>query len=247
MKFYLLASGSKGNCCVIENRNSRIVIDCGTTKKYLTQCLNEINIPLNSLQGMLITHNHSDHIKQLKMFRSIPTYSEFELDVEEQVLIQANQVFDISSLKIRSIRLSHDASCLGYIIQDEASKLVYITDTGYLKEEYYEVLANADYYIFESNHDVEMLMKTQRPSYVKQRIINDYGHLCNEDCAKHLGQLIGNNTKQVVLAHISEEGNTRQQAIDVLENQLKMKQIARDQLTIMAAPQFEITRGGQDD
>ena len=247
MKFYLLASGSKGNCCVIENRNSRIVIDCGTTKKYLTQCLNEINIPLNSLQGMLITHNHSDHIKQLKMFRSIPTYSEFELDVEEQVLIQANQVFDISSLKIQSIRLSHDASCLGYIIQDEASKLVYITDTGYLKEEYYEVLANADYYIFESNHDVEMLMKTQRPSYVKQRIINDYGHLCNEDCAKHLGQLIGNNTKQVVLAHISEEGNTRQQAIDVLENQLKMKQIARDQLTIMAAPQFEITRGGQDD
>lgn len=244
MKYSLLASGSKGNCCIIENADTKIVIDCGTTKKYLTQRMNEIDVSIHDLDALLITHTHGDHISQIKMFKSLLTYGESDLDAEHQIRITANQHFNISSMHIQSIRLSHDSACLGYILEDADSKLVYVTDTGYLKEEYYGCLSNADYYIFESNHDVGVLMKTARPAFVKQRIINDYGHLCNEDSAKHLAVLIGPRTKEIVLAHISEEGNTRELAVEVLRRTLSEKGVDHSKIKVSAAPQFEMTQGG---
>ena len=87
--------------------------------------------------------------------------------------------------------MSHDCeNTVGYLIECGNEKLVYVTDTGYIKKEVKDYLKDADYYIFESNHDIEMLMQTKRPVYVKQRIINDYGHLCNEDSAHILSEVI---------------------------------------------------------
>lgn len=248
MKFALLASGSKGNCCLIQDQDSSIVIDCGSTKTYLKQCFETLKCnPLHS-DALFITHTHRDHISQLKMFNDITTYARCDLDTDYFHNIEALSEIQIKTLKVKEIPLSHDSGiCSGYIIENEHRKLVYITDTGYVKEEYLPLLQNADYYIFESNHDIEMLMQTNRPMYIKQRIIGDKGHLCNEDSAYLLSRLIGEKTKEVVLAHISEEGNHRGKAKDVLIEILNDKRIDCSNIKITSAPQFQIIAGGDED
>lgn len=244
LKFSLLASGSKGNCCVITNEDTKIVIDCGSTQKYLRQSFETINQDISSLDACLITHTHSDHISCLKLFQHLPVYAEEDLGIRTQTMIQPDECFTIRSMKIESIRLSHDHKCLGYIIEDQDEKLVYITDTGYLKEQYYEKIKDADYYIFESNHDLRMLIQSRRPEYVKNRIRSANGHLCNEDCAKHLKKCITSRTKKIVLAHISEEANTKQQALSVVKEALMELNYPCE---IVASGQFEIVHGGRND
>lgn len=244
MQFSILASGSKGNCCVISNEDTRVVVDCGTTQKYLKEAFKMIECEVSSLDACLITHTHSDHISALKLFQKLPIYSENHLEVDDLHLIHDGDCFEIGSLKIEAIRLSHDSACLGYVFYDGDEKLVYITDTGYLKEQYYEKIENADYYIFESNHDLKMLIQSRRPEFVKNRIRSASGHLCNEDSAKHLRKCVGEKTKQVVLAHISEEANTRDKALEVVRDGLR--DISPLPL-IYAVGQFEIYHGGKND
>ena len=243
MKFYVLASGSKGNCCVIMNHDTKIVIDCGSTQKYLKECFKKIECDIASLDACLITHTHSDHISCLKMFKHLPIYIEEDLGIENQRRIQENEVFQINSFRIETIRLSHDHPCLGYIIEDEYEKMVYITDTGYLKEQHYERIKDADYYVFESNHDLKMLIQSKRPEYVKNRIRSANGHLCNEDCAKHLKKCITSKTKQIELAHISEEANTKEKALSVVKDAIGQDYFGE----LIAASQFEIINGGTYD
>ena len=143
--------------------------------------------------------------------------------------------------------MSHDCEgTIGFTIECEGEKMVYITDTGYIKEEVKQYIKGADYYVFESNHDVEMLMQTKRPVFIKQRIINDYGHLCNEDSANILSEIIDvNKTKEIVLAHISQEGNTREKALRTLQETLHRKQIKHDHMKLYPADQFSIYIGGK--
>lgn len=245
MKFALLASGSKGNCCIIKDENSAIIIDCGSTKKYLTQCFSKLQYDVNSTDALFVTHTHSDHISQLKMFEEVTTYARCPLDTSHYHCLKPFSKTQINTLSVQEIPLSHDSNiCSGYVICNASHKLVYITDTGYIKEEYLDYLKNADYYIFESNHDVEQLMRTRRPMYVKQRILGDEGHLCNEDSAQLLAQLVGEKTKEIVLAHISEEGNTKEKALYALENALAKVDLDTDKIKKIAAPQFQIIIGG---
>lgn len=245
IKFALLASGSKGNCCIVKDENSSIIIDCGSTKKYLTECFQRLQYDYKASDALFVTHTHTDHISQLKMFEEVPTYARCELNTGKFKRLNPFESIQIGTLTIQEVPLSHDSNiCSGYIISNNSHKLVYITDTGYIKEEYYIYLRNADYYIFESNHDIEMLMKTRRPMYVKQRIVGDEGHLCNEDSAEIISKLIGENTKEIVLAHISEEGNTKEMALHVLEQSLSKISLNTDGIRKVAAPQFQIVIGG---
>lgn len=245
MKFALLASGSKGNCCLIEDEKSSIVIDCGSTKTYLKQCFEKLEYDYMNSDALFVTHTHKDHVSQLKMFDPITTYSRCDLDTNHFNRISTFDEVEVNTLKVKELPLSHDSEIVsGFIVENEDSKLVYVTDTGYIKEEYLPLIENADYYIFESNHDVEMLMETRRPMHIKQRIIGDLGHLCNEDCAEILANVVGDKTKEIVLAHISEEGNDRTKAKDVLVETLKAKQIDCSKIKIIPAPQFEIIVGG---
>ncbi|MEF9961904.1 MAG: MBL fold metallo-hydrolase [Erysipelotrichaceae bacterium] len=248
MSYALLASGSKGNCCVIEAADSRIVIDCGSTKRYLTQCFNEINFDYHHLDGLLITHGHSDHISQLKMFDQIPTYASIELETHFLTKINPYEEFDINHIHVLVLPMSHDAqNTVGYVLTWEDKKMVYITDTGYIKEEVKQYIKNADYYIIESNHDIEMLMQTNRPIYLKQRIINDSGHLCNEVAANMIVEVMGDKTKEIVLAHISQEGNTRALAMETLQTILTSNHVNCDKIKLYAAQQFGIYIGGESD
>lgn len=244
MKYTLLASGSKGNCTLIETKQTRLIIDCGTTQKYLKEKLAELNVGVEDCDACLITHTHSDHISALNLFKQIPIYAEEELRVDHQIYIREDECFQINDITIESIRLSHDVKCLGYIIKDESTKLVYITDTGYLKQAYYEKIMNADYYIFESNHDLGMLVRSNRPEYIKNRIRSSEGHLCNEDSSRYLCECIGDRTKEITLAHLSLIANAEQKAIEVLKQALLALQFRP---LVQAARQSEMVSGGQND
>lgn len=246
MKYYVLASGSKGNSTVIVHGDTKIVIDCGTTKKYLKNAFEEIDIDPQEIDALLVTHSHSDHISQLSMFKEIETYSMQPLDVDVLHSVVPFECFQIKDLEITVLPLSHDCKdTIGFLVKSSEESLVYITDTGYVKSEVQEYIREADYYVFESNHDVEMLMDTNRPIFIKQRIIGDNGHLCNEDCAIILSDVIGENTKEIVLAHLSEQGNSEDVALDVVNEQLQKNKKDYATLSVSAARQFEVYKGGR--
>lgn len=246
IKFALLASGSKGNCCLIRNNKTSIVIDCGSTKKYLSSCFEKLSYDYTSADALFVTHTHSDHISQLKMFDTVRTYAMSGLETSHFHRMYPYDTISLDTLQVQAIPTSHDArdSC-GYIVKSHSQTLVYMTDTGYISESVKKHLRNADYYIFESNHDIEMLMQSNRPIFVKQRIIGDLGHLCNEDSAQILAQLIGEKTKEIVLAHISEEGNSHERAKQVLLETFEEKRISISNIKITCAPQFDIVVGGE--
>lgn len=242
MDFALLASGSKGNCFVLRSDNSTIVIDCGSTKKHLLASFEKLNINLEDIDALLITHDHSDHISQLNMFKNKEVYAPIPLDKVKVNNVKPYESFMIKDIKITPVALSHDANnTVGYILESNKEKLSYITDTGYLSERNIELIKDSNYYILESNHDLEMLMKTNRPLYVKSRIYSDRGHLCNENAAEIAYKVVSQKTSLLVLAHLSLEANTREKALKVVSDKLKKRKV---KLFVASSGQFEMIRKG---
>ncbi len=241
MKFVSLCSGSKGNCTVLYYKNYHILIDCGSSQKYITTRLKELNLSVEDINLVLITHAHGDHVKSIKMFKDKKILSCSEVDYAHQINYFKTLLFN--GLKITAIPLSHDSkNTCGFVFESNFEKLVYITDTGYVSKKLYALIHNADYYFIESNHDVAMLMKTSRPFILKNRILSDSGHLCNEDCTKILKQVIGPSTKEIILAHLSEEANTPSLAFETVNAMIK--EHLYNTIVIKIAPQFELCKGG---
>ena len=229
----------------MKDGNTELIIDCGTTKRYLNHCFERLSYQYQNADALLVTHTHKDHVSQLKMFDEIPAFSCAKLERNEVNYVNAYERIRIKDFDITILPMSHDCEgTIGFVIEGAFGKMVYVTDTGYIRKDVMPYIMNADYYVFESNHNIEMLMQTSRPVFVKQRIINDMGHLCNEDSAYILSQVIGDKTKEIVLAHISQEGNHRQLASDTLIAQLKRKDLPCEKLRIYAAEQFGIYIGG---
>lgn len=241
MEYHILASGSKGNCTVISDGETTIVIDAGTTDRHLKKSFLDIDVNYKDIDAVLITHTHGDHIGRINLFKDTQFFTpEFLGDKFSQTRLNGEDSFKINSLKISTIPLSHDKGLtLGYIIESKDKKLVYVTDTGYFKDSHLEIIGNADYYILESNHDPEMLMNTNRPFFLKQRIMAMDGHLCNVDAAEVLYKVVSDKTKEVVLAHLSEEANCPDIALKVTKDRLNNKEI-----NVRVAKQFEIISGG---
>ena len=249
MNFALLASGSKGNCFLLKDEGTVVQIDCGTTKKYLTTCFERLHHTKEETDALLITHDHSDHVSQIRMFQDLNIYSPIEIEDVDTFRVRPLQVFNVGNLQITPIALSHDAlNTTGYVIEDGQEKLTYITDTGYLNERYYPLITGSDYIVMESNHDVQMLMRTSRPQYVKSRINSDEGHLNNEACAEVLNHVVRENTKVIYLAHISQQGNTREKALHTVCDALRVHQGSLNpKLIVSAAGQFEMIQKGESD
>lgn len=231
MKLCVLASGSKGNSTYIESNQSKILIDIGMSCLYIEKSLDSIGARARDIQGILITHTHSDHINGLRVFLkkyhttlyiTEKIYNELRLQVEIENYVLIDKEFTLGNMNIEVIKTSHDAEdSNGYIIHDESSSLVYITDTGYINRKYHEKLSNKNYYVIESNHDVELLMNGSYPYHLKQRILGDRGHLSNKSCADYMAKFIGDNTKGVILIHLSEENNRKEIAYSTLTDMLK--------------------------
>ncbi|MGN1358481.1 MAG: MBL fold metallo-hydrolase [Bacilli bacterium] len=240
MKVSVLSSGSKGNTTYIETKNAKILIDAGNSSKYILEKLQELNVNPNDIDAILITHIHVDHVKGLPVLlkKINPCVYMTEkmhpyLDYIENYTIIETDTITIKDIEVNVIKTSHDTDdSVGYIINNEGKSIVYITDTGYINRKYFDLLKNRNIYIMESNHDVEMLNNGKYPFELRQRILSDKGHLSNYDSAKYLSTFIGQNTKYILLAHLSEENNTQELAYDTLNERLNKENIHVDNIII---------------
>lgn len=234
MKVCVLSSGSKGNCSYIETKSNKILIDIGNSCAYVERSLKSIGVDPISIDAILITHAHVDHISGLRVFckkyhpkvyitKKILKESKLELEN----VFDADLSFSIDNTNVTVIKTSHDVSdSNGYIIEDEDSSCVYITDTGYINKKYFKLLHNKNIYIFESNHDPELLMQNDHyPHHTKIRILGDTGHLSNQDSAYYLSEFIGKDTKKIFLAHLSEQNNSADLALSTLQSKLLSENI----------------------
>ncbi|MEE3464303.1 MAG: MBL fold metallo-hydrolase [Candidatus Enteromonas sp.] len=246
MKFSIVGSGSKGNACLIYNKDTLIQIDMGLPLKSLKKELDHLGKTVNDIQALFITHEHSDHIAGIPLY-----HDRVDLYAGEGTYASANPVepfipLEVGSMSIVPFPTSHDATNpMGYLIEEEGCRLGYVTDTGYLSDEALALIKDCDYYYFESNHDLKMLMDSARPAVLKKRIHSKHGHLSNIDSAIYMAELIGPRTKAIYLAHLSEECNTPEIALSSYHKTLDRKGIAHDHIKIVPASQWHVVRGGE--
>lgn len=238
----VLASGSEGNCTFIQTNSKKILIDIGMNYKYITEKLAELNVLPSEIDYVFITHTHTDHTGAMKVFfkNHNPYVFLDEKMMKDLSFLEnyPNLFFDkgpinFDTLTVEIFKTSHDApGSRGYIFKEDGKSAVYITDTGYINHRLFDQLSNHSLYIFESNHDVEMLMHGSYPAWLKKRIRGDEGHLSNQQSAFYLTKLIGENTKEVVLAHISKENNEPELALNTLRESLNSNGIAFDNIIV---------------
>ena len=231
MKICVLASGSKGNCTYVETKHTRSLIDLGMSNLYIEKKLISLNIDPDTIDNIFITHTHIDHIAGLKVFikkhnpkvfLTNKMYDELKetVDFKDYEIIEDKILLD--DLIVDYFKTSHDTSdSLGYIFISGDKSCVYVTDTGYINSKNFQKISNKNVYIFESNHDVEKLMKNNNyPYHTKQRILGDKGHLSNEQSSDYLKKIVGNITQNIILAHLSEQNNDPEIAYNTLRNKL---------------------------
>lgn len=244
MQIKTIASGSKGNCSIVLCDETKLIIDMGISYLTLKKSLEENSLSFDQFTGILITHNHKDHINGLASLIKKTSLSAFipqdMYDGLKEVLPKDRCIFiddyeKINDVEIELIHTSHDAPCsVGFIITYNKKSLVYVTDTGYINRKYLNRMTKKDLYLIESNHDEVMLMDGPYPRFLKERVISDKGHLSNTTTAKYLKKIVGDNTKNVILAHISEKNNTEELAYETTANEL-----AGTNIKIQIAKQYE--------
>ena len=229
MKIKTIASGSKGNCTIVLCDNINLIIDMGISYLTLKRSLEENSLSFSDFKGILITHCHKDHTKglesllkktHLKVYIPESMYESLKEYVPYSKCEFIEDEFYIENVKIELIHTSHDApSSVGFIIEENQRSLVYVTDTGYINRKYLSKMVGKDAYLIESNHDEVMLMDGPYPRFLKERVISDKGHLSNKTAAKYLKKIIGPNTKNVILAHLSEKNNTEEKALLAMQEE----------------------------
>lgn len=244
MKIKTLSSGSKGNCSIVLCDNTNIIIDMGISYLTLKRSLEENSLSFSDFQGILITHCHKDHtnglstlINKTKLNVYIPEemYDSLKEYVPKSRCVFVDDNFTINDVSIELIHTSHDApASVGYIIDYNEKSLVYVTDTGYINRKYLNRMINKNLYLIESNHDEVMLMDGPYPRFLKERVISDKGHLSNSTTSKYLKKIIGENTKTIILAHLSETNNTEEKALEAISKEELPKNIK-----VLIARQYE--------
>ena len=223
MKILPIASGSTGNCMLLDMNNRVILIDLGVSASMLKAALTANGYQFESIEAVLITHTHSDHIKGLEVCMKrikAPIFmshtSKDKLMMERATPLNYSVKTEIlPGLWVTAIRTSHDcAGSVGYKIETEDSCFGYLTDLGHIPESTMELLFGAECIVIESNHDEEMLRYGRYPAYLKKRILSDEGHLSNDACAEAVARFADRGTRHFFLAHLSQENNRPDLALD---------------------------------
>lgn len=245
MEFHVLASGSKGNATFIYQDGCGILIDCGITRKQLVYKLNQLGFSEQDITYVFLTHDHYDHNKNIHIFdQNIVFSSKKNIEgLDEYHTLIPYQHRQFGPFTVLTLKTSHDASDpIGFVFITQKDSLLFMTDTGYVSQKNRGYMQNLDYYIIESNHDIEMLMKTKRPLFLKNRILNDMGHLNNEYSARLMCEVIGDKTKEIVLAHLSQEANTKEKALETYKEVFDEYGIQFDHIKV--ASQVDVVSGG---
>ncbi|MBD3110007.1 MBL fold metallo-hydrolase [Bacillus sp. AGMB 02131] len=224
MHFSVLASGSTGNAFYVETEQQRILVDAGLSGKGMEGLFQQIERNIADLTALLVTHEHSDHIKGIGVLArkyKLPVYANEktwramdglvgEIPTEQKFIFDMETVKSFGDLDVESFGVSHDAAePMFYVFHHEGKKVTLITDTGYVSDRMKGIISNSDSFIFESNHDVGMLRMGRYPWSVKRRILSDVGHVSNEDAAIAMSEVIGDQTKRIYLAHLSLDNNMK--------------------------------------
>ena len=247
MRFVVIQSGSKGNATLVIDRGRVLLIDMGIGIRTLKAALDEENLNIYNIDAMLLTHEHWDHTAGIKYLPPLPIHCTKEtLNNENVVELEPYKEFQIDHFKITPVSTSHDVrNPLGFVIENNEEKLVYLTDSGKITVKSLQKLKNADYYIIESNHDPEMLMATNRPMMLKRRILSTKGHLSNEQSATYMTKCVGDKTKEIILAHLSEEANCPEVALETYKKVFEDANISLENIRLCCANQHYSVKGGK--
>ncbi len=238
MRICNLASGSDGNCTYIEGEKTRILVDCGKPLTYVFNTLNSIGVDASTIDAILITHEHSDHISGINKFaRTYNTSIYAHTYISEILFHQLKDVreqinyfdsdFYLGDLHIVPFPLPHDSKyCVGYRIEQGDAVVSVCTDLGSFPDQAFDMVKGSALVYLESNYDPEMLMSYPGyPPFLKRRINSGRGHLSNNDCARAIEKLVHTGTRLVVLSHISKHTNTDNLAVATVASYLESRNI----------------------
>ena len=228
-------SGSSGNCTLVAGDGGVLLVDMGKSTKQTLKLLYEQHIAGKDIKGILVTHEHSDHISGLKTFLNhfdVPVYG-LKAVLNELIFkgvagqgndlreIEDKKQFELLGLGITPFRTPHDSvDCCGYRFDADTGAAAVATDLGTVTEQIYDQLRGCGTVILESNYDRGMLLTGPYPFQLKQRIMSSYGHLDNLDSSETIVKLVSEGTKNVVLAHLSDKNNTPSLARDTCRGML---------------------------
>ena len=215
---HVLASGSKGNAAVVEGPEGSILVDCGISRRSLLQRADELGVDMGRVSAVLLTHDHSDHVKGLSVFC---THFDGELYATAGtagarkylselpfVLVGHSDSFEVAGMRVQAFPTFHDVpDPMGFRFETADDALGYCTDTGHLGEEAMAALHGVRILALESNHDEHMLACGPYPGYLKARVAGPTGHLSNAQAGEALRQLATDDTETVVAMHLSQENN----------------------------------------
>lgn len=232
----ILSSGSSGNSIFISDNKSSFLIDAGLSGKKIINRMKKIDADPDDLDGILVTHEHKDHIKgvgilsrrlDIPIFANEKTWAACENELGK---LKNNNIktfkseFNFKSFNVKPIAVSHDACApVAYVVYRKNKKLIFATDMGYINENLRAELTNIDFLLLESNHDIDMLMSGSYPNFLKKRIRGKKGHLSNDAAAEILPELINGKCPKVLLGHLSQENNNPKVAYLTVKNMLSEK------------------------
>lgn len=249
-----LISGSSGNCSLFSAKGTNILIDCGMSGKQLEEHLRELDLSGNDLSAILVTHEHIDHIKGIGVVSrryDIPVFATEQTHLElaglgipdaNRRIISPDRPFEVEGATLDAFSIPHDAADpVGYRIYFGGEKYAVATDIGTMTNELFDSISGSHSVILEANHDIDMLMSGPYPEHLKQRILGTFGHMSNELAAKTAVALANRGTKNIMLAHLSEENNKPQLAYDTVSAALKDAGIGRCDIGLIVAKRYEVT------
>jgi phosphoribosyl 1,2-cyclic phosphodiesterase len=239
MRLAPIASGSSGNCIYVGNDSTHLLIDAGISGKRIVEGLQAIDIGVKDLQGILVTHEHSDHISALGIMSRkchVPIYATKDtiqamrnmkslgnMDDSLYREIMPDQEFCINNLIINPMHISHDAANpVAYCVSEGEKKLAVVTDLGCYDDYTISRLKEMDVLMIEANHNVKMLQVGSYPYYLKQRILGDLGHLSNEICGQLINEVLHDDLQEIILGHLSQENNHEEIAYETVRMEVTM-------------------------
>lgn len=239
MRFCSIASGSSGNCIYVGSETTHLLVDAGISARRIENGLNDLELAGRDVDGILVTHEHSDHIAGIATLSKkyhIPIYATSGTiqamknipalaNVEESLYIEVreDEKFTVKDLTVQPMRISHDAAQpAAYRIGYGSKRVGVCTDLGVYNDYTVECLKGLDALLLESNHDVKMLQVGPYPYYLKRRILGDRGHLSNENAGKLLNSIVHDGLSTIMLGHLSKENNLPELAYEAVRMEVTL-------------------------